>query len=54
MLLSALAGGSVQQQTDRLMKVVLEAVHALTPKAKPSPYAKKVELYVVADLYCNT
>lgn len=34
-------GGSVQQQTDRLMAAVLEAVHALTPKAKPSPYAKR-------------
>jgi hypothetical protein len=35
------AGGEVQQQTDRLMNVVLEAVQALTPKAKPSPYAKR-------------
>lgn len=34
-------GGSVQQQTDRLMTAVLEAVHALTPKAKPSKYAKR-------------
>jgi hypothetical protein len=34
-------GGSVQQQTDRLMTAVLEAIHALTPKAKPSPYAKR-------------
>ena len=34
-------GGGVQQQTDRLMTAVLEAVHALTPKAKPSPYAKR-------------
>jgi hypothetical protein len=34
-------GGSVQHQTDRLMTVVLEAIHALTPKAKPSPYAKR-------------
>jgi hypothetical protein len=34
-------GGTVQQQTDQLMNVVLEAVHALTPKAKPSPYAKR-------------
>jgi hypothetical protein len=30
-------GGSVQQQADGLMTAVLEAVHALTPKAKPSP-----------------
>ena len=34
-------GGSVQQQTDWLMTAVLEAVHAVTPKAKPSPYAKR-------------
>ena len=34
------SGGTVQQQTDRLMAAVLEAVHALTPKARPSPYAK--------------
>lgn len=34
-------GGSVQQKTDRLMEVVSEAVHALTPKAKPSPNAKR-------------
>jgi hypothetical protein len=34
-------GGSVQQQTDRLMTAVLEEVHALTPKARPSPYAKR-------------
>jgi hypothetical protein len=33
--------GTVQQKTDRLMLVVSEAVHALTPKAKPSPYAKR-------------
>ncbi|KAM3547138.1 hypothetical protein ARSEF4850_010177, partial [Beauveria asiatica] len=33
--------GTVQQNTDRLMTVVLEAVHALTPRAKPSPYAKR-------------
>jgi hypothetical protein len=30
-----------QAQTDQLMAVVLEAIHALTPKAKPSPYAKR-------------
>ena len=30
-----------QTQTDQLMTIVLEAVHALTPKAKPSPYAKR-------------
>jgi hypothetical protein len=33
--------GTIQQKTDRLMAVVLEAVRALTPKAKPSPYAKR-------------
>jgi exonuclease III len=33
--------GTVQQKTDRLMSAVGEAVHALTPKAKPSPYAKR-------------
>ena len=30
-----------QTQTDQLMTIVLQAVHALTPKAKPSPYAKR-------------
>ena len=35
------AGRGVQQQTDRLMAAVVEAVHTLTPKAKPSPYAKR-------------
>ena len=33
--------GTVQRRTDQLMTVVLEAVHALTPKARPSPYAKR-------------
>ncbi|PNH50281.1 hypothetical protein VD0002_g5272 [Verticillium dahliae] len=33
--------GTVQEKTDRLMSVVLGAVQALTPKAKPSPYAKR-------------
>ncbi|KAJ6041450.1 hypothetical protein N7460_006840 [Penicillium canescens] len=33
--------GTVQQKTDRLMSVVSEAVHALTPRAKPSPHAKR-------------
>ena len=31
----------IQAQTDQLMTIVLEAIHALTPKAKPSPYAKR-------------
>ena len=34
-------GCLVQQKTDRLMTAVSEAVHALTPKAKPSPHAKR-------------
>ncbi|KDN69578.1 hypothetical protein CSUB01_12592, partial [Colletotrichum sublineola] len=34
-------GGTVQQQTDRLMSIVTEAVEALTPTAKPSRYAKR-------------
>jgi ribonuclease HI len=34
-------GGTVQAKTDSLMSTVLEAVHALTPKARPSPYAKR-------------
>ena len=38
---TAPTGGSVQQQTDRLMTAVLEAVRTLTPKAKPSPYSKR-------------
>ena len=33
--------GSVQQKTDRLMGAVSEAFRALTPKAKPSPHAKR-------------
>ncbi|KAJ5297274.1 uncharacterized protein N7443_008167 [Penicillium atrosanguineum] len=33
--------GSVQQKTDRLMSAVSEALHALTPRAKPSPHAKR-------------
>ncbi|KAJ0126328.1 Kinesin-like protein 6, partial [Fusarium oxysporum f. sp. albedinis] len=38
---STLEEGTVQQKSDRLMAVVLEAVRALTPRAKPSPYAKR-------------
>lgn len=33
--------GTVQQQTDRVMSTVLDAVHALTPTAKPSKVAKR-------------
>lgn len=35
-----LACGDVQRQADLPMKVVLDAVSTLTPKAEPSPYAK--------------
>ena len=33
--------GTVQENTDRLMSAVLEAVRSLTPRAKPSNYAKR-------------
>ena len=33
--------GNTQEQVDRLMAVVQEVVVTLTPKAKPSPYAKR-------------
>ncbi|KAJ5543771.1 hypothetical protein N7494_005050 [Penicillium frequentans] len=33
--------GTVQQKTDRLMSAVSNAVHTLTPRAKPSPHAKR-------------
>ncbi|KAI2694771.1 hypothetical protein CBS147372_9610 [Penicillium roqueforti] len=35
------SGGTVQQQTERLMSAVSEAVHTLTPRAKLSPHAKR-------------
>ena len=35
------ACADVQRQADRLMQVVLDAISTLTPKAKPSPYAKR-------------
>jgi hypothetical protein len=38
---STLLDSTVQQRTDQLMSAVLEAVHTLTPKARPSPYAKR-------------
>lgn len=41
MLLATPVGETVQQKTDLLSAVVSEAVHALSPKAKPSPYAKR-------------
>ncbi|KAJ5144474.1 hypothetical protein N7526_001982 [Penicillium atrosanguineum] len=39
-LAATLSEGTVQQKTDRLMSTVWEAVHALTPRTKPSPHAK--------------
>ena len=33
--------GTVQQMTDRLMETVQEAIQALTPKARPTPYTKR-------------
>lgn len=33
--------GTVQQRTDRLISAVLKAVYALTPRARPSPFAKR-------------
>ena len=35
------SSGSVQERMDALVSVVLEAVNALTPKTRPSPYAKR-------------
>jgi hypothetical protein len=37
---ASLPAGTTQQRTDRLIAAVLEAAHALTPRARPSPYAK--------------
>lgn len=34
-------GGTVQQQTDRLMTAVLDAIQSLTPKAKPCSHSKR-------------
>jgi hypothetical protein len=33
--------GTTQQRADKLMAAVLEAVHTLTPRARPLPYAKR-------------
>jgi exonuclease III len=33
--------GTTQQRADKLMAAVLEAVHTLTSRARPSPYAKR-------------
>jgi hypothetical protein len=35
------SGGTVQLKTDRLISAVSQALHALTPRAKPSPHAKR-------------
>ena len=40
-LTATLSGCSVQQKADWLMIAVSEAVYALTPKAKPSLYARR-------------
>ncbi|WAO97111.1 Hypothetical protein NCS54_01482000 [Fusarium falciforme] len=48
--------GTVQEKTDRLMSVVVEAVHSLAPKAKPSPYAKRwwtTDLTQLRQIYTN-
>ncbi|KAM3543691.1 hypothetical protein ARSEF1564_003451, partial [Beauveria bassiana] len=39
--LKDVTGGTVQERMDTLVSVVLEAVHTLTPKARPSPYTKR-------------
>jgi endonuclease/exonuclease/phosphatase family metal-dependent hydrolase len=44
--------GSVQQQTDYLMTAVTEVVSKLTPKAKPSPYAKRWWTADLTQLRC--
>jgi len=44
--------GTVQQKTDSLMSAVLEAVHALTPKARPSPHAKRWWTTELTQLRC--
>ncbi|KAJ5264644.1 hypothetical protein N7505_007437 [Penicillium chrysogenum] len=40
-LAAAPSEGTVQQKTDRLISAVSDAVHNLTPRAKPSPHAKR-------------
>jgi hypothetical protein len=44
--------GTVQQRTDRLMSAVLDAVYSLTPKARPSPYAKRWWTADLTQLRC--
>jgi ribonuclease HI/exonuclease III len=38
---TTVSDGTVQQMTDRLMETVQEAIQALTPKARPTPYTKR-------------
>ena len=38
---SAPSEGTVQRETDMVVAAMIKAVHALTPKARPSPYAKR-------------
>ncbi|KAJ3455125.1 hypothetical protein MRS44_013725 [Fusarium solani] len=48
--------GTVQEKTDRLMSVVVEAVHSLASKAKASPYAKRwwtTDLTQLRQIYTN-
>ena len=46
-------GVGTQEQADQLMAVVIEAVYALTPKAKPSPYAKRWWTTDLSNLRCT-
>ncbi|EQL04249.1 Endonuclease/exonuclease/phosphatase [Ophiocordyceps sinensis CO18] len=43
----------VQTQTDQLMRVVLEAIHELTPRAQPSPYKDLTRLRQVHTFWRN-
>jgi hypothetical protein len=43
-------GNTMQQKMDRLMSAVLDAIKALTPRAKPSPYAKRWQINDLAQL----
>jgi hypothetical protein len=45
-------GVTIQQRTDSLMSAMLEAVHSLTPKAKPSPYTKRWWTTDLTQLRC--
>jgi len=50
--LGPLSDCTVQQKTDRLMAAVTEAVRALTPKAKPSPFTKRWWTSDLTQLRC--